>query len=511
MSKNKPVVLMILDGWGINDKEEGNAVKAADTPFLDNLYNTYPSTKLDASGESVGLPKAQMGNSEVGHLTIGSGRILYQDLTRINKALSDKSFYTHEKILKEISRVKAENKALHLMGLVSPGGVHSHSEHLKAFIDIAKKEGVKDVFIHAFLDGRDTAPQSAKSYIEDLQSYLDEQSIGKIASISGRYYAMDRDNRWERVERAFNAIANRDAKEFTQPLECIEYFYDKKVTDEFLEPSVIMGGKAIEKDDGIIFFNFRSDRAREITRAFAEPGFNEFKAKDVGTFKNFLTMTDYSLNFDVNILFPSKKLDNILSQVLEDNNVKQFRTSETEKYAHVTFFFNGGREEPFINEDRLLIDSVKDVATYDLKPEMRALEIARAVSEKIEENTHQFILLNIANGDMVGHTGVFDAAVKSCETVDKAVGLVVNKAKEKGYTVLITADHGNAEEMIDYETHNPMTAHTTNPVPFIVVDEDLKHIKLKPNGGLHDIAPTVLNLLKIEKPLEIEGQCLIIE
>jgi 2,3-bisphosphoglycerate-independent phosphoglycerate mutase len=456
-----------------------------------------------------------MGNSEVGHLTIGSGRVIYQELTRINKAVGDGVFREHPRFTALVEGIKERQGALHLMGLVSDGGVHSHSEHLYALIDAARARGLERIYVHAFLDGRDTPPSSGASYIKDLVKHLEETGPrgGRVATVSGRYYAMDRDTRWDRVEKAYDAIVFGAGPKATDPVAGVMQAYERGETDEFVSPTVITeAGRpvaTIAENDGVLFFNFRADRARELTEAFVLDGFDGFERKkrtQAAAQGRFVTMTEYDARLKLPTLFGPQEIRRILAEILGANKIAQFRVSETEKYAHVTFFFNGGVEEPMDGEQRLLIPSVKDVDTYDKRPGMRAAEIVDAAIERIGTGAFAFMLMNFANGDMVGHTGVLDAAVKACEAVDTAVGRVVEAAKERGWSVMVTADHGNAEQMIDYATGEPHTAHTTNPVPFILVDDELRGKGLKEGGGLKDIAPTVLKLMGLEKPAEMEGE-----
>jgi 2,3-bisphosphoglycerate-independent phosphoglycerate mutase len=511
-----------MDGWGVNPKTKGKAEANADataiakTPNLDELAKRYPYTTLDASGPSVGLPDGQMGNSEVGHLTIGSGRVIYQELTRINKAIEAGGFKENPAFAALAKETKERHGALHLMGLVSDGGVHSHNEHLYALIDAAGALGLKSVYVHAFLDGRDTPPSSGAGYIKELAERLESSGAGRIATIAGRYYAMDRDRRWDRVEKAYNAITFGAGLKAENPLAAVEQAYARGETDEFVIPTVITDGSnaplaAISPNDSILFFNFRADRARELTEAFVVDDLDAFKGKkrlkavELG---RFVTMTEYDRNLKLPTLFSPQEIKRFLGEVLSSANIKQFRVTETEKYAHVTFFFNGGVEKPMKGEERLLIPSVKEVDTYDKSPAMRAAEIAAAAVKGITSGAFGFMLMNFANGDMVGHTGILAAAVKGCEAVDTAVGRVVEAARTEGWKVLITADHGNAEQMIDYATGTPHTAHTTNPVPFILVDDELNGKELRDGGGLKDIAPTVLKLLDIEQPKEMDGAAL---
>ena len=510
----KPVILIVLDGWGINLRRDGNAQLKAKMPALDRLFKEYPVTRLNASGLSVGLPDGQMGNSEVGHLTMGAGRVVYQELTRIDRAIETGEFFKNKTLLDSISAIKKHRGSLHLMGLVSDGGVHSHINHLFALLDMAKQNDLEQVFIHAFLDGRDTPPTSGRGYIENLQAYLDKTGAGKIATISGRYYAMDRDNRWERVEKAYKALQGGDGRWSKGPVEAVSEAYSKGETDEFVLPAVITSNKkpvtTIKDGDGIIFFNFRADRARELTRAFTQDTFRGFHREAKLKLSSYVCLTAYDVTFNLPIAFSPQGLTNILGEVLSKNRIKQLRVAETEKYAHVTFFFNGGIEKPFELEERVLIPSPRDVATYDKKPEMSAYPVTDELVKKIRGGDYQFILVNYANGDMVGHTGIMDAAVRACEVINECVDRVATAAAEKGWIAIITSDHGNIEQMIDYDTNEPHTAHTTDPVPFLLIDNNRKNASLR-EGGLSDVAPTILNLMGIEKPAEMTGQSLIKE
>lgn len=514
----KPVVLVVMDGWGINPKPnpgvDVNAVAVADTPNIDALTKGYPYVAVNTSGAAVGLPEGQMGNSEVGHLTLGSGRVILQELTRINRAVSNGELHSNSTLTDCLVKVKGSGKALHFMGLLSDGGVHSHMEHLNALLEAAKGAGIEEVFIHAFLDGRDTAPKSAVGFMEVLLRKTADIG-GRVASVSGRYYAMDRDSRWERVGKVYNAIVEGQGRVAANPLAAIEEAYERGESDEFVEPTVMTDGSGapiakINDGDGVIFFNFRSDRARELTCAIVDEGFTGFE-RESGRRElvAFLTMTDYGLDLSLPVIFKPKVLTDILGTVLSREGINQFRVSETEKYAHVTFFFNGGIEEASKGEDRFLIPSPKDVATYDEAPLMRSAEIADSAISAIESEKYGFILMNFANGDMVGHTGVFNAAVRACEAVDRAVGKVVDAAKAKGVAVIITADHGNVEEMKDTATGEPLTAHTTNPVPLILVDDDRVGVELKANLGLSSIAPTILKIMEIDIPKAMDGEPLI--
>ncbi|WP_407398553.1 2,3-bisphosphoglycerate-independent phosphoglycerate mutase [Anaerovibrio sp.] len=499
--KNAPVALIIMDGYG-NGKtcDPNNAIQIAKTPVIDSLRQNFPSTHIQASGEFVGLPNGQMGNSEVGHTNIGAGRIIYQALTRITKAIKDGDFFKNEALVSVADQAKANGGALHLMGLVSPGGVHSHSEHLYGLLQFAKNQGFKDVYVHAFLDGRDVDPSSAAEYVAELESKIAEIGCGKIASLSGRYYAMDRDNRWDRVQKAYEAIALGKGVAADDAVAGVKASYANEVTDEFVVPAVVGDYKGMKDGDGVVFFNFRPDRARELTHAFTDVEFSGFERKELKL--SFVTMTQYEEGLNVKVAYPPESITNTLGEVIAKNGMTQLRIAETEKYAHVTFFFNGGVEEPYKGEDRILVPSPK-VATYDLQPEMSAIEVTDKVVEAIKSGKYDFIILNYANGDMVGHTGVIEAAVKAVETVDTCVGRFVEAIREVGGEVCITADHGNADQMVDPETGAPFTAHTTNPVPFIVVSDRVGWIAS--DGALCDIAPTLLTLAGMEIPAEMTG------
>lgn len=507
----KPVALIIMDGFGESKIVEGNAVLNAKTPNLDKLMSEYPHTLISASGLDVGLPEGQMGNSEVGHTNIGAGRIVYQDLTRVSKAIEDGDLFKNEVLLSTMENAK--NSALHLMGLISDGGVHSHIDHLKGILKMAKENGVENVFVHAFTDGRDTQPRSALKYIKDIEDCMKELGVGKFASVSGRYYAMDRDKRWDRVELAYNAMVLGKGNTASSAKEAVENSYKEDKNDEFVLPTVIVEDSKpvglIKEGDSIIFGNFRPDRAREITRAMVDADFKGFERKNIRTYFTCLTTYDITIK-NVHVAFKPQSLDNTLGEYLAKNHKKQLRTAETEKYAHVTFFFNGGVEEPNEGEDRELVSSPK-VATYDLQPEMSAYELTDKLLAKIDEDKYDFIVVNYANPDMVGHTGIVQAAIKAVETVDECVGKVIEKILSKGGEAMITADHGNAELMQDPETKTTITAHSTNPVPFILVGEETKSCKLRQGGRLSDIAPTVLNLMNLDKPEEMTGESLIIQ
>ena len=505
----KPVALIIMDGFGCSEVKIGNAVASAKTPNLDKLHENYPHTLIQASGLDVGLPDGQMGNSEVGHTNIGAGRIVYQDLTRVSKAIEDGELFKNDVLLEAMKNGKEHS--LHLMGLVSNGGVHSHIDHLKALIKMAKENGVENVYVHAFTDGRDTDPKSALTFIEDVEKYMQEVGVGKFASVSGRYYAMDRDKRWERIQLAYEAMVDGKGETATSAKEAVEKAYKENKTDEFVLPTVIVedGNPVglIKENDSIIFGNFRPDRARQITRALVCDEFVGFERPCMKTY--FVCLTTYDITIkNVHVAFKPQSLENTLGEYLAKNGKTQLRAAETEKYAHVTFFFNGGVEEPNKGEDRLLVPSPK-VATYDLQPEMSADELTEKMLKAIDEDKYDFIVLNYANPDMVGHTGVIEAAVKAVEEVDKCVGQVTNKVLEKGGVALITADHGNAELMQDPETKTTITAHSTNPVPFMVVGDEYKSSKLREGGRLSDIAPTVLSIMNLQKPEEMTGDSLI--
>lgn len=503
--------LMILDGFGERQEETGNAIKIAGTPNIDALKAEYPHTTLGASGLSVGLPDGQMGNSEVGHLNIGAGRIVYQELTRITKSIADGDFFENKELNDAVDTALKNDGALHLMGLVSDGGVHSHQEHLYALLELAKKRGLERVFIHCFMDGRDVPPDSGKAYIQQLMDKLKEIGVGQIATVMGRYYAMDRDNRWERVEKAYRAMVLGEGEKAACGVCAMQNSYDRGDMDEFVLPTVIekegVPVAKIRKGDSIIFFNFRPDRARQITRAFTDPAFDGFKHDYFPVF--FVCMTQYDKTFqNVEVAFKPQTLNNTLGEYLSKNGKTQFRIAETEKYAHVTFFFNGGVEQPNPGEERVLVPSPK-VATYDLKPEMSAYEVTEKAVELIKSGKYDVMILNFANSDMVGHTGVLDAAVKAVKAVDECVGKVVDAIKSVGGEALITADHGNSDMMIDPETGGPFTAHTTNPVPLILVSRRYQQAKLREGGILADLAPTMLDLIGLPKPEEMTGSSLI--
>ncbi|MDU0205151.1 MULTISPECIES: 2,3-bisphosphoglycerate-independent phosphoglycerate mutase [Paenibacillus] len=506
MSRPKPVALIILDGFGLRSEEQGNAVAHAKKPNYDRYWSSYPHTTLTACGEAVGLPEGQMGNSEVGHLNIGAGRIVYQDLTRISKSIRDGEFYDNETIVGAVRHAKENGKKLHLYGLLSDGGVHSHIEHLFALLDLAKKEDFHEVYIHAFLDGRDVAPDSAKSYMERLLKKIAEVGVGKIATVQGRYYAMDRDKRWERTEKSYRAMVYGEGPAYTDPMKAIVESYEKSIFDEFVMPTVIVGedGKPVglvESGDAVIFFNFRPDRAIQLSQVFTNEDFRGFdRGPKVAKNLYYVCLTLFSESVDGFVAYKPKDLDNTLGEVLAQNGLKQLRAAETEKYPHVTFFFSGGRDAELPGETRLLIPSPK-VATYDLKPEMSAYELADAVVKEIEAERHDAIILNFANPDMVGHSGLLEPTVKAIEATDECLGKVVEAVLAKGGVVCITADHGNADVVTNADGSRN-TAHTTNPVPFIVTD---KSVTLRDGGILADIAPTMLDFLEVKQPEQMTG------
>ncbi len=512
MSK-KPTVLMILDGFGLNETADGNAVAQANTPVLDKLMTDYPFVKGYASGLAVGLPDGQMGNSEVGHLNMGAGRIVYQELTRISKEIADGDFFKNEALLAAVENCKKNQSDLHLFGLVSDGGVHSHNTHIYGLLELAKKEGLQNVYVHCFMDGRDTAPASGKGFIQELCDKMQEIGVGQIATISGRYYAMDRDNRWERVEKAYAALTKGEGVMAADPVAAMQASYDDEKTDEFILPTVIeKEGRpvaTVKDNDSVIFFNFRPDRAREMTRVFCCDDFNGF---DRGPRKQvtYICFTEYDVTIpNKEVAFKKVELDNTFGQFLAANGKTQARIAETEKYAHVTFFFNGGVEEPNKGEERILVKSPK-VATYDLQPEMSAPAVCDKLCEAIRSQKYDVIIINFANPDMVGHTGVMDAAKKAVEAVDACVGRAVEALLEVDGQMFLCADHGNAEQLVDYESGVPFTAHTTNPVPFILINYDPSYT-LKEGGRLADIVPTMIEMMGMEKPAEMTGESLLMK
>jgi 2,3-bisphosphoglycerate-independent phosphoglycerate mutase len=521
----KPLVLIILDGWGYRAETKANAIALAHKPTYDRLLREYPNTLIHTSGKYVGLPEGQMGNSEVGHLNIGAGRIVHMDSTRIELMIQNGEFFSHPVLVAAMKN--ARGRRLHLFGLVSDGGVHSYQTHLYALLKMAKQQGVDHVFVHAFMDGRDTLPTNGAGYLEQLQQKMREYSTGKIASVNGRYYAMDRDRRWERIAKAYNAMVNGDGEggKYVDPVEGVKASYNNGVTDEFIVPFVCVDDRGeplatIRDDDSCICFNFRADRARQITRALARnSGLNEKGGRDLPGAEDldatiprdrvpknlhYVCMTRYDKNFSLPVVIPPESLNNILANVMAQANLRNLRVAETEKYAHVTYFFNGGIEQPFPGEDRILVPSPK-VATYDLKPEMSAAGIADAVIKAVNDSAFDVIIVNFANADMVGHSGKIEPTVKAVEVVDACLGRIEPAVRAKGGAMLITADHGNAEMMIDPGTGGPHTAHTTNPVPFIVIAEDSKQFTLKPNGSLRDISPTILGMLGLDEPKEMTG------
>lgn len=513
MSK-KPVVLMILDGYGLNDRADHNAVAEAKTPVMDKLMAEYPFVRGNASGMAVGLPDGQMGNSEVGHLNMGAGRIVYQELTRITKEIQDGTFFENEALLKAVNNCKKNNSSLHFFGLLSDGGVHSHNTHLYGLLELAKRNGLEKVYVHAFLDGRDTPPASGKGFAEDLEAEMAKIGVGKIASVTGRYYAMDRDNNYDRVQLAYNALTKGEGLTAESGPAGIQASYDRGETDEFVKPTVVLENGApvatIDDGDSVVFFNFRPDRAREITRAFCD---DDFKGFDRGTRKDltYVCFSDYDPTIpNKEIAFKKIAVTNTFGEWLAANHMKQARIAETEKYAHVTFFFNGGVEAPNEGEDRILVNSPKDVATYDLKPQMSAYEVCDKLCEAIKSDKYDVIIINFANPDMVGHTGVEEAAIKAVEAVDECVGKAVEALKSVDGTMFICADHGNAEQLVDYETGAPFTAHTTNQVPFILVNYDPAYT-LAEGGCLADIVPTLIEIMGKQQPVEMTGKSLLIK
>ena len=500
----KPLLLCILDGFGIAP-DEGNAIAAANTPNLDKIFAENPVTAIGASGMDVGLPEGQMGNSEVGHTNIGAGRVVYQELTRITKAIKDGDFFENEALCKAVDNCVENGTALHLIGLLSDGGVHSHNTHMYGILELAKRKGLKEVYVHAFLDGRDVSPTSGQGFVADCVAEMEKIGVGKVASVMGRYYAMDRDNRWERVEKAYAAMVYGEGEKAADAVKAVADSYAKEVTDEFVIPTVIEGGKTISEGDSVILYNFRPDRAREITRTFVDPEFDGFERKN-GFFKlNYVCMTQYDATMpNVDVAFRPQTLKNTLGEYISAQGLSQLRIAETEKYAHVTFFFNGGIEKTYDGEDRILVASPK-VATYDLQPEMSAYEVCDKCCDAIRTGKYDMIILNFANCDMVGHTGVFEAAVKAVEAVDTCVGKVVAAVEEMGGATLITADHGNADKMFE-EDGSPFTAHTTNPVKFCVVGYPCE---LREGGRLADIAPTMLQIMNLPQPAEMDGTSII--
>jgi 2,3-bisphosphoglycerate-independent phosphoglycerate mutase len=519
MIDNRPIVLAILDGWGITSASATNAISVANTPNMDRWSAEYPATSLVAHNGLVGLPEGQMGNSEVGHLNIGSGRIVYQDYTRINRAVEQGKLAENPALTKVMDQVQAAGSRIHFCGLLSDGGVHSHIKHLEALLAMAGARGL-EANIHCFMDGRDTPPASGAGYMEDLLAAIERIGCGQVATISGRYWAMDRDTRWDRVEKAWQALVGGQGVTAEDPLQAVQDAYAREETDEFIKPAVLLNTTGepvgrIEDGDAVVFFNFRADRVRELCHAFSDADFQGFDASDQPKLLELVTMTEYEADFSFPVAFPPQSLTRILGEETSKAGMHQLRIAETEKYAHVTYFFNGGGEEPFPGEDRILIESPRDVTTYDQKPAMSAVDVTdsllAALNEQAEAGTpYDLVILNFANTDMVGHTGVLEAAVQACETVDSCLGRIAEQVEKMGGVLLITADHGNAETMVNLETGQPHTAHTLNPVPLILIDEKHKGSTLKDGGALKDIAPTLMDLLGLEQPEEMEGKSLII-
>ncbi len=517
----RPLVLVVMDGYGINPRKDANAIAFAQKPHLDAIARQWPHTQIATSGPAVGLPEGQMGNSEVGHLNIGAGKRVLQEFTRVSAAIHDGSFFENPALLKAVAHVKRNNTKLHFCGLIGPGGVHAYQGHLEALLQLAASHEIERVYIHAFTDGRDTSPFGAEEYMKQLLARAAEiggDHPAKVATISGRYYAMDRDNRWDRIARVYFAMTRGEGERASDPVKAISDSYERKVTDEFIEPIVLVEKgdpvAVVEDGDAVVYFNFRSDRGRELTKAFVLP---DLPPQAEGKFARgprldglvFVTMTEYEAGLPVDVAFPADNVDEPLAKILSDRGLKQFHTAETEKYAHVTFFFNGGRETPFPGEDRLLVPSPK-VATYDLKPEMSAPGVTDEAVRRIQSGEYDVIIMNYANADMVGHTGVLEAAIKAVEAVDAGVGRVVDAALAQGGAVLITADHGNAEQLVEYDTGKPLTSHTTNPVPFFFVVPQWPDVTLRRDGILADVAPTMLQLLRIPQPATMTGRSLIV-
>ena len=515
MPKNKPVLLVVLDGWGIRAERDANAIAIAGTPSMDALVREFPSTALKTSGLSVGLPEGQMGNSEVGHTNLGAGRIVYQDLVRINRAVEDGSFFQNPVLLEAMRRAKAGGGAVHFMGLLSDGGVHSHVEHAHACLELARREGVPKAFVHAFLDGRDTPPKSGLGYVEAFEKRLAAAGYGAIATVCGRYYAMDRDKRWDRVALAYAALVRGEGHRAASPRRAVEEAYARGETDEFVKPTVVVNGGGeprgrVRDGDVVVFFNFRADRAREITRAFTQEGFHDFDVRPQPRLAYYACMTEYDGTFGLPVAYGPDQPTEIFPEIVSRAGIAQLRCAETEKYAHVTFFFNGGREVQFPGEDRILVPSPRDVKTYDEKPEMSAREVTDELVKAIESRKYGFILVNFANPDMVGHTGILDAAVKAVRVVDECVGRLWKAARAAGMAMLVTADHGNCEMMVDPQTGQPHTAHTLGPVPFILADPDLRGAKLRGEGVLADVAPTALQVMGLPQPKAMKGLGLLV-
>ena len=510
MPKTRPVLLVVLDGWGLRAERDHNAILLAGTPNVDALARDYPSAALKTSGLSVGLPEGQMGNSEVGHTNLGAGRIVYQDLVRINRSVEDGSFFQNPVLVEAMHRARGASGAVHFLGLLSDGGVHSHVDHLHACLELARREGVPRAFVHAFLDGRDTPPKSGLGYLQAFEKRLGETRYGQVATVMGRYYAMDRDKRWDRVALAYGAMVRAEGHRAAGAARAVEDAYGRGETDEFVKPTVVVNGagepRARVKDgDVVVFFNFRADRAREITRALADPGFREFDASPQPQLACYACMTEYDKTFELPVAFGPDQPTEIFPELVARAGVAQLRCAETEKYAHVTFFFNGGREVQFPKEDRILVPSPRDVKTYDEKPEMSAREVTDRLVAAIDSRKYGFILVNFANPDMVGHTGKLDAAMKAVKVVDECIGRLWKAASAAGMAMLVTADHGNCEMMVDPVTGEPHTAHTLGPVPFILADPDMKGARLRSEGVLADVAPTALQVMGLPQPKEMKG------
>jgi 2,3-bisphosphoglycerate-independent phosphoglycerate mutase len=515
MKNAPPILLAILDGWGAGSMTETNAIHVARTPNMDRWQAIYPHTTLLAHNGSVGLPKGQMGNSEVGHLNIGAGRIVYQDFTRINRAIESGSFFNNDVLKSTFSRAAAQDGAVHFMGLLSDGGVHSHIDHLLALLKMAKQHNVIRVYIHAFMDGRDTPPTSGINYISQLQHELAWLEVGELATISGRFYAMDRDNRWERIKTTWEAMVNSRGVLGRDPPQAVRDAYQRGETDEFIRPTVLLNETGepigpVKDGDSILMFNFRADRVRELTRVFTDKRWKEFTVDRRPKLSDFVTLTSYDEDFDLPVVFPPISMDHVLAEEFSSRGLRQLRIAETEKYAHVTYFFNGGRENPFPHEERVLIPSPQDVTTYDRKPEMSAHQVTEELLRRLDTGSYALIVLNFANCDMVGHSGIMAAAIRACETVDECLGKIVEKFSAMGGITLVTADHGNAEIMRDAASGSPFTAHSSNPVPFILVSDRYKDARLRQGGSLCDIAPTILTLLDLPIPAAMTGKSLII-
>jgi 2,3-bisphosphoglycerate-independent phosphoglycerate mutase len=514
MNRVTPVLLAILDGWGAGEQVPSNAIQMAVTPNMDRWQQEFPFTTLQAHNGAVGLPEGQMGNSEVGHLNIGAGRVVYQDFTRINKAISTGEFFTNPTLTEAMDRARESGSSLHLLGLVSDGGVHSHLDHLKALVDLAARKQVPGIYIHAFMDGRDTPPKSGAGYLQELQDHLTRTGAGQVATVTGRYFAMDRDNRWERVQLAWQAMVDGDGHRAAEPVVAVRNAYARGETDEFIKPTIIEKEghpvALIRDGDVVISFNFRADRVRQLTHAFTDPEFSKFACGKRPVLAAYATFTCYDKNFRLPVVFPPVSLTHILGEEISRHQLRQLRIAETEKYAHVTYFFNGGRELPFPLEDRHLVPSPQEVATYDQKPEMSAFQVTDELLAHIRDNDYSLVVLNYANCDMVGHSGIFAATVKACEAVDQSLGRLVPAFTARGGIVIITADHGNAEIMYDPTTAGPHTAHSLNPVPFILISERHKGKHLRQDGALKDIAPTILHLQGLPVPAEMKGNCLIV-